>query len=202
MSLLPNTSGALEKKLEELGERYLFDNPSIYLWNPDKCPEEFLIYLAWALSVDDWSESWSEEVKRNVVKNSLDIHRLKGTTKGLQDTLDNLGHKLAAVYWHEEPEIPKGKFKVKVAASGVLIDESFYTSITRTINENKRGTLHLESLEIQSRTNSKHYIAQVVKVGENIRIMPRPPEPINPVQSLSILPFVKIIEHYRMTPKI
>lgn len=54
------------------------------LWRWDTCPPEFLPYLAWAMSVDLWSDAWSEERKREVIRDSFKLHRLKGTYGGLK----------------------------------------------------------------------------------------------------------------------
>lgn len=150
MTLLPDTSGELEKKLETLGERFDFANPSNNLWDPENCPEKALIYLAWALSVDSWSENWTEKEKRNIVKNSLDIHRLKGTSAALKNALNSLGYGLTITYWHEDNSIPKGMFKIRVTATNIPLDDNFYNEINDVVNENKRGTLHLKHIDTVS----------------------------------------------------
>ncbi len=162
MTLLPDTSGDLEKKLEALGERFNFDNPSNDLWDPDNCPEKALIYLAWALSVDNWSENWTETIKRNVVKNSLDIHRLKGTSTALKNALNALGYGLTIKYWHEDDTIPTGMFKIVVTATNIPLDESFYKEINDVVNENKRGTLHLKHIDTVN--NTKGHLKTVGRV--------------------------------------
>lgn len=200
MTLLPNTSGELEQKLEQLGERYEFDSPLEILWNPYLCPEEALVYLAWALSVDNWSESWPIEVRRNVVANSLDIHRLKGTTKSLEDALTSLGFDLTARYWYDDLSIVKGKFRVTVAASGVSIDEKFYNDTLAVINENKRGTLHLEAIEIQTESKAKLFAASHLKIGESIRSLPRKPKPFESAVRFKTISSLRIKEVTRIFP--
>ena len=201
MSLLPDTSGDLERRLEALGERYEFENPTSDLWNPWQCPESALIYLAWALSVDNWSEDWPLEVRREVVAKSLDIHRMKGTAKGLQDALNTLKRPMTALYWHQDPNIPKGKFRVKVQATGAVVDTRFYAETLAVINENKRGTLHLDKLEIQSATRAALGVAAVVKVGERIRITPRPPSPARTTQHLHVVGHTRVIDVITVKPR-
>ena len=150
MTLLPTTSGNLEAKLEQLGERFNFDNPVNDLWDPDKCPVNALIYLAWALSVDNWSENWTEQTKRNIVKNSLNIHRLKGTSLALNNALNSLGYSLQIKYWYEDNSIPKGMFKISVTATNIPLNDEFYNEIEDVVNENKRGTLHLQHIDAVS----------------------------------------------------
>lgn len=58
--------------------------PIADLWNVDRCPIALLPFLAWAMSVDVWDEAWSETIKRSVVRNSIALHRLKGTLEGIR----------------------------------------------------------------------------------------------------------------------
>lgn len=61
------------------------------LWNPDTCPESHIAYLAWAFSVDQWDKSWPIELKREVVRQSLKIHRIKGSRASVEQALAALG---------------------------------------------------------------------------------------------------------------
>ncbi|MFN3624614.1 MAG: phage tail protein I [Hyphomicrobium sp.] len=53
--------------------------PIADLWRWDTCPEEHLPWLAWAMSVDLWNDNWPIERKRNLIRESFDLHRRKGT---------------------------------------------------------------------------------------------------------------------------
>lgn len=54
------------------------------VWSPDTCPADLLPYLAWAMSVDVWDDAWPETTKREVIRNSLKLHRLKTTLAGIK----------------------------------------------------------------------------------------------------------------------
>ncbi|WP_421780719.1 phage tail protein I [Kiloniella litopenaei] len=69
------------------------------LWNPWTCPIEFLPWLAWTVSVDVWDHTWSEQIKRQVVATSIQVHRVKGTPGALQDALDALDLNATAIEW-------------------------------------------------------------------------------------------------------
>lgn len=173
MSILPKTSGELERKLESLGNRYNIETNVEHLWNPEKCPANALIYLAWALSVDYWNDEWSEHIKRNVIGSSLDIHRLKGTSKSLHDAINSLGYSLDIEYWHQNKEIEKGKFRVKISSSGLNVSDEFYRELLEVINENKRGTLHLDAFDVLSSSKLKPKIAAFTRLGEKVYSFPR-----------------------------
>ncbi len=71
--------------------------PARLMWNPDTCPLAFLPWLAWSLSVDEWDGDWPEEVKRTVIRASIDIHRRKGTLWAVKSALTAAGYGDAVV---------------------------------------------------------------------------------------------------------
>ncbi len=83
--LLPHNSTPFEVALSSSGQRMLdIPTPIEDLWNPDKCPEHLLPYLAWALSVDFWNVNWSIERKRWVCRESLSWHAIKGSHRAIE----------------------------------------------------------------------------------------------------------------------
>ena len=86
LSLLPPNATALERAAEAaIGARYGDDARLITAtWNPDTCPAWVLPFLAWALSIDLWDESWPELKKRQVCRNAFALHRLKGSLAGIR----------------------------------------------------------------------------------------------------------------------
>jgi phage tail P2-like protein len=83
-SLLPPNSTDLERKLAEAGKD-AFDLPSIRIIKDiDQVPSQFLPFIAWQKSVDYWDENWQEALKRKVIKESRDLHRLKGTPAAIK----------------------------------------------------------------------------------------------------------------------
>lgn len=57
------------------------------LWDPWSCPATELSLLAWAWSVDIWSEAWTEHRKRFVVAESRAYHMAKTTVAGFRMAL-------------------------------------------------------------------------------------------------------------------
>ena len=79
-TLLPANATAQEKAQEQAIARVADVPVSITpLWNPDTCPLDFLPWLAWAMSVDEWDSDWSEDQKRDSIWGSYDNHVKKGT---------------------------------------------------------------------------------------------------------------------------
>ena len=62
------------------------------LWNPRKCPEALLPWLAWALAVDVWDADWPLATKRRVIEISISIRRLAGTVWAVRQALIAAGY--------------------------------------------------------------------------------------------------------------
>ena len=59
--------------------------PIRYLWDPWRCPREFLPFLASALSVNPLIFNFSEDKQRAYIANSIPFHKQKGTHQSLYD---------------------------------------------------------------------------------------------------------------------
>lgn len=92
-SLLPPSSTPLERALDLTAANRIAGLPSIIptLWNADTCPKALLPYLAWALSVDEWDELWSEDKKRAAIREARYIHQHKGTPGAIRRALSAIG---------------------------------------------------------------------------------------------------------------
>ncbi|WP_353981691.1 phage tail protein I [Salinicola endophyticus] len=74
------------------------------LWNPDTCPAELLPWLAWALSLDAWQPYWPERIKRQRIRDAVEIQRRKGTAKSVRDVVRSFGSSLALREWWQKDE--------------------------------------------------------------------------------------------------
>ena len=92
-TLLPPNATAAEHRLEQATARLgSLPTPLRELWSPDGCPSHLLPWLAWALQVDIWSPSWSDDQQRNVIRGAVDVHRRKGTPWAIKRALRNAGY--------------------------------------------------------------------------------------------------------------
>ena len=64
-------------------------------------PAALLPWLAWAVSVDYWDSSWTEQQKRNVVAASIEVHQHKGTVSAMRRVVEALGFDFSIVEWWE-----------------------------------------------------------------------------------------------------
>lgn len=92
-SLLPPPASGLERSLEAATVRAGALPPlNRHVWDPDRCPEALLPWLAWAVSVDLWRDDWPADRKRAAIKASIAWHRVKGTPGGLRRAIAEQGY--------------------------------------------------------------------------------------------------------------
>ena len=101
-SLLPINASKLLKNLEKSGLRISsLGAKNKDVLNPDKLEVDILPWLAWMVSVDNWSDNWPENIKREMIKNSISLHQIKGTKKAIKKALEIIGISGEIVEWLE-----------------------------------------------------------------------------------------------------
>ena len=148
-SLLPPNSTDLERKLAEAGKD-AFDLPSIRIIKDiDQVPSQFLPFIAWQKSVDYWDDNWQEELKRKVIKESRDLHRLKGTPAAIKKALEPFGYEVNIIEWFEvEPNLVPGTFKLEIDLIGKPLNSDTTAEINRLVGETKAASRHLANLTV------------------------------------------------------
>ena len=101
-TILPISSTQLEIDLldtfiESLEAHIGSPIPIKFLWNPDECPFAFLKYLAAAFSVDGNIADYSEQQLRTLIKQSIPLHRIKGTVGSIYQAVEALGYQVDAL---------------------------------------------------------------------------------------------------------
>lgn len=123
-SILPPNASQLERDIDRVVADRM-DGLSLAisaLWSADEALEEHLPWLASAVSVDVWKGHWPEHVKRQAIKASFDVHRLKGTYGAVRRALDALGVRSVLTEWFETDGAPY-TFKIR-AYAGEYLDPS------------------------------------------------------------------------------
>lgn len=152
-SILPKSSTVLERELEKiLADASRLPIHINDLWDPQRCPEKLLPWLAWANSVDSWQNAWPESVKRQVIADSFQVHQHKGTPFAIQVALDSLGIESQIIeWWEKNGSGVRGTAKLtallndNITESGEgLINAEMLALITTAINNSKRGVIHHE----------------------------------------------------------
>lgn len=189
--LLPPSATASERAIETvIAERTIgIDAPIATLWNVDTCPEELLPWMAWAFSVEVWDHAWSETVKRNVIRNSVQVHRMKGTRRAVELALEALEmridlHEGFEIDEHGDPYGPPHTFTLDafaddVFAAGFQVDERLHALVTELLRHTKPVRSHFtlrigESFNVT--TTAKVGLRQRRRHGGALSPQPRPHE--------------------------
>ena len=147
-TLLPINASDLLKDLENISLRATtLETLNRYVNNPDLAPEHILPWLAFAVSADDWSDGWSEQIKRNVIRASIEVHKKKGTIGALRKALEAFNYKNITVEeWFDYGGDPYF-FRVFFDVTEPGFDVSILPDVRKVIDNTKNARSHLENLK-------------------------------------------------------
>ncbi|MBT0719411.1 phage tail protein I [Rosenbergiella epipactidis] len=199
-SLLPKSASVLERRLAEVcSDMADLSVPLRDLWNPASCPVSFLPYLAWALSVDRWDESWEESVKRQIVKDAFYIHQHKGTTSAIRRVVEPFGFLIRIIEWWQTGEAP-GTFRLDIGVQDKGITEETYAELERLISDAKPCSRHLIGMSINLQTNGAVVIGAANYLGDEITVYPYINEVILSAGTDYIGSAIHLIDTMRINP--
>jgi phage tail P2-like protein len=89
--LLPPNRTPLEATLAGITEIALSTDGLRHLWSAVHCLADALPWLSWTLSVEAWHEAKSDDARRALILNSIEIHRRKGTPWAIRLLIRSLG---------------------------------------------------------------------------------------------------------------
>ena len=172
--LLPGNATELERlAAQALAQIERVPVPLRDLWNPDACPVALLPYLAWAFSVDRWSQAWPENAKRNAIKAAYFIHSRKGTIGALRRVVEPLGYLIEVREWWEElPVGVPGTFRLLIGVLDTGITEDMYQELAWLIDDAKPLSRHLIELAISLESTGTLYIGACVSEGDELSVYP------------------------------
>lgn len=201
--LLPANSTRLERNLATVGaaiER--IPVPLRDLFNPDRCPVDYLPFLAWALSVDRWSPEWPEATKRAVIKASFFIHQRKGTIGALRRVVEPLGFLLRVTeWWQMVPEGEPGTFRLDIGVTDQGITDEMYEELSRLINDAKPVSRHLTGLAINMEVRGTANIGVAAFLGDETTVYSYAPGPIEVPLAAGFYACVHLIDTMAINPR-
>ena len=149
------------------------------LWNPDKCPESWLPFLAWQFSVDYWDQNWPVATKRAAIKASFMIHKKKGTVGAVRRVVETLGFLIRIMeWWQEEIDGEPGTFQLEIGVLDQGITNEMYEQLTRLIYDAKPLSRHMTGLAITMEVRGNNRIFASAYLGDELTVYPYTPETI------------------------
>jgi len=148
--------------------------PNRDVTNPDRCPTHILPWLAWEMSVDVWNENWTEEIRREVIKASLEVHKRKGTLGAIKRALNAFQFDDVKVEeWFDYGGNPY-TFRVFIDIVTDGFDIMKMDEVFAVIMSSKNARSHLESLQAFLTTKTQMPIIAIGCVtGEITTIYPK-----------------------------
>lgn len=138
-TLLPPSAQSFERHAEQAAARLEDVPPSVRpVWSPDDCPEPLLPWLAWALGVEDWRDYWTEATKRDVIRQSIPIRRLRGTRAAVAAAIAPFGaHMIIREWWETTPPGVPHTFQVIIIYGGLAVTAAMQDDVVRQITRAK-----------------------------------------------------------------
>lgn len=144
-SLLPANSRPLEHALAGATAKLEpIPVPFDTIWDVDTAPDSLLPYLAYAWSVDEWNDNWTDDTKREVIKNSLWVHERKGTLGAVKRALLAMKYDATVIEWFQKsPRGKAGTFSIELhPTTGIIADNIL--QIRAMIDAVKRLSAHYD----------------------------------------------------------
>ena len=171
-SLLPSNRTPLEQALAQVSmEKPDLPNVLRRMISPATCPVELLPWLAIQRSVDRWDPTWSEAIKRKVVKDSFEVHQRKGTVAALRQVVEPFADLIDITEWHQlEPMGEPGTFSMSLALFESGLTEQGLAELERIIGDTKPISRHLVGLSITYSPKGELFLGGSIFTGDEMVI--------------------------------
>ncbi|MGF9821976.1 phage tail protein I [Brevibacillus agri] len=117
-----------------------------FLSNLDSLNEQWLDELLWQFHVEGVEFAETPEEKRNLIRNSIDVHRTKGTRYAIERILEILSMQgVIQEWWEFEGDPFTFRIDVNIKSDRVITDEKL-NLLERLVNEFKNTRSHLTKI--------------------------------------------------------
>ncbi|WP_440029816.1 phage tail protein I [Chromobacterium amazonense] len=169
--LLPPNRTPLEAALADACVADLDVSPLRGLADSARCPAALLPWLAWSMSVDSWDEALTERQQRALIRESIPIHKHKGTAGAVRRAMAALGVTIEYQEWRELPGAAPHTFQLTAWAndnhhpSGPVLSEDIYRRLRRVVDEAKNERSHY-TFRVGARFDDALRIGQAARVRQ------------------------------------
>jgi phage tail P2-like protein len=191
--LLPHNSTPLERALATACD--LGVDPEIMRGVADsaRCPVDFLPWLAWAMSVEGWEAAETEEQQRALIRQSIPIHKHKGTVGAIRRVLKAVGVTADYKEWTQIPGAVPYTFELTAWANdnrpgeGSILSPQLFQRLRALVDATKNERSHYR-LKLGARFDSALGLANASQVRSLDRrtFDPLPLQPDTLEQSMAL----------------
>lgn len=176
-TLLPNNATPQEVALDQSTAR-LSDVPVPVkdVWNPQTCPADVLPWLAWAVSVDEWSPAWTDTQKRGAIEASYAVHKRKGTRGALNAAISGIGYAATVTeWWEQSPTASPYTFAARITVEQEpLPTMDIFNSIVDVIESAKNTRSHFDGIDIDAISRGGEFYGAAAISGETVFLSAEP----------------------------
>lgn len=192
-NLLPPNSTELERKIaEEFGNNSNLPANLRSLVTLNDVPSQFLPHLAWENSVDRWKQDWPEEVKKQQIKASFEVHKYKGTNYAIRKIVEAFGYSVTIYEWFQEvPMNEPGTFQIAIDTNNQTLTEKGLNTLLQLIDDARPLTRHCKHIQINiSPSYAQIYALAGCYSGDETTIFPEIQDAL-----ISAIPIWAFYEH-------
>lgn len=186
--LLPNNRTALEAGVANAGTIELDTAPLRGLADSARCPATLLPWLAWAMSVESWDDALNDKQRRELIRQSIPIHKHKGTAGAVRRAMAALGVTVEFQEWRDYGGAPY-TFRLTAWANDnhapdqkQVLSADLYRRLRRVVDDAKNERSHYE-FRLGARFDQALTMASVTRASavrrEAAKCLPAPAHPIN-----------------------
>jgi phage tail P2-like protein len=139
----------------------------ILLKNIDSLPDEVLDVLAWDYHVDFYDTSLEIEQKRELIKNSIALHRKKGTPAAVEDLVTIVFGDGEVEEWFEYGGDP---YHFRVLTNNASVTQDQTDLFQRALSSVKNERSWLEKIVIKMGDSMNLYVGCALHIGDNLTL--------------------------------
>lgn len=138
----------------------------------DELPENVLDILAYDLHVDWYEYGYPIATKRQIIKDSVKVHKRLGTRYAVETVLSSIYHTASVAEWFEYGGKPY-TFKINIDITQDGFTEEIYRKIVRQMYFYKNLRSHLDGIDYTYRAEGTVYAALAETTHCDLCVIPR-----------------------------
>ncbi|KAF1021889.1 MAG: hypothetical protein GAK30_01578 [Paracidovorax wautersii] len=158
------------------------------VWNPYTCPEALLPWLAYAYAVDEWDDTWTPQVKRDVIAQSIQVKRYKGTYGAVQSAITAMGLQATVQEWYQQtPAADPYTFRLGIEAEQLGFNQQQLATIRNVAERYKNLRSHLAGVDIAIRSTDSLAMASIALTGTTATVSDGTPHYLDGTSALDLM---------------
>lgn len=158
-----------------------------------RCPVDFLPWLAWAMSVEGWEAADSDKQQRALIRESIPVHKRKGTVGAVRRVLKAVGVNAEFKEWTQIANAVPYTFELIAwandnrAGEGSILSDQLFQRLKALVDATKNERSHY-TLKIGARFDGGLRLGNAVAARHLDRrtVEPLPVQPNGALQDLGL----------------